>query len=188
VAAGGEPVPPPYAVKSRVVSRYASAFGATTFIETGTYFGDMVWAMRNHFNFIVFIELSEDLWKRAVGRFRAYQHIQIRLGDSGKLLPGILENISSTCLFWLDGHYFGEGTARGCSEAPIVAELKTVFAHPVKDHVILIDDARCFDGTHGYPTLDELQKLVALNRPDYVFSVLNDVIRIYPQRVVQSKL
>jgi hypothetical protein len=44
-----------------------------------------------------------------------------------------------------------------------------------------------FDGTQGYPTLDEIRQLFTLNRPDYVFCVSNDVIRIHPQKDVQSE-
>jgi hypothetical protein len=66
-------------------------------------------------------------------------------------------------------------------------EVNAILEHK-QGHVILIDDARCFDGTHDYPTLNELQKLVALKRPDYMFSVLNDVIRIHPDRTIQFEL
>lgn len=183
----GKPAPPPQAVKRRIMARYAAAFGATTFIETGTYFGDMDYAVKDMFQSIVSIELSEDLWRRAVNRFRAYPHIQMLQGDSGQVLPQVLSRISSNCLFWLDGHYSGGITAKGNFDTPIAKELKTIFDHKVKDHVILIDDARDFNGTHDYPTLDELRKLVESNRPDYAFSVSSDVIRIHPRRDVQCE-
>jgi hypothetical protein len=183
----GKPVPPPQVVKRRIVSSYASEFRPTTFIETGTYLGDMDYAVKGMFQAIFSIELSEDLWRRAANRFRANSHIQILQGDSGQLLPQVLSSISNNCLFWLDGHYSGGITAKGNSETPVVKELEAIFVHKAQGHVILIDDARCFNGTHDYPTLDRLQELVALNRPDYAFSVLNDVIRIHPRRKVQCE-
>jgi hypothetical protein len=103
----GKPAPPPSVVKRRIVSSYASAFGPATFIETGTYFGDMDYAVKDMFQAIISIELSEELWKRAASRFRAYSHIQMLWGDSEQLLPQVLNSISSDCLFWLDGHYSG---------------------------------------------------------------------------------
>ena len=55
-------------------------------------------------------------------------------------------------LFWLDGHYSGEGTG-GCDEVcPIIAELRLIAQSKRKDHCILIDDARLFIGEDGYPT------------------------------------
>lgn len=184
----GKPVPPPHVVKRRIVSSYASTFGATTFIETGTYFGDMDYAVKDIFQAIFSIELSEDLRRRAARRFRAYPHIQILQGDSGEVLPNILSNLSGNCLFWLDGHYSGGITEKGGSETPVVKEVETILGHSNKNPVILIDDARCFNGTHDYPTLDELRELVALKRPDYEFSVLNDVIRIHQHSKVHCEL
>jgi hypothetical protein len=181
----GKPVPPPHAVKQQIVSGYASAFGATAFIETGTYLGDMIYAVNDLFRVIASIELDPDLWKRAKHRFRAYPHVQIWQGDSSELLPQILNDISSNCLFWLDGHYSAGITAKGHLETAVANEVTTILGHKIKGHVILIDDARCFDGTHDYPTLEGLQELVALNRPDYAFSVSNDVIRIHPRMTVQ---
>jgi hypothetical protein len=182
----GKPVPPPHAVKQRIVLDYASTFGVGTFIETGTYRGDMVYAMKHQFHAIISIELSTALWRQARDRFRDCPHIDIQQGDSGEVLPQLLSNISSTCLFWLDGHYSHGVTAKGTSDTPVAKEIATILGHKIGDHVILIDDARCFDGTHDYPALNDLQEFVALSRPDYAFSVANDVIRIHPQGQVYS--
>lgn len=177
----GKPVPPPHAVKQRIISQYASVFGVGTFVETGTYRGDMLYAMKDTFQTIISIELSTILCSQARDRFRDYPHIDIQQGDSGEVLPKILNNISGKCLFWLDGHYSRGVTAKGATETPVAKEVATILEHKVRDHVILIDDARCFDGTHDYPALNDLREFVALCRPDYAFSVANDVIRLHPQ-------
>ncbi len=183
----GKPIPPPHVVKQRILSTYASTFGTDTLIETGTYLGQMVYAMRNRFQNILSIELGGDLAKRAKHRFRLYPHIQILQGDSADVLPQILGSISVQSLFWLDGHYSGGFTAKGRTDTPVMREVRTILEHKIKNHIILIDDARCFNGTLDYPTLDELRALIALNRPIYDFSVSNDVIRIHPKTVVQSE-
>jgi len=172
--------PPPHAVKRRILSSFAEKYGANTLIETGTFLGDMVYAMRSMFQTIYSIELSVDLVKKAKRRFRSYPHIQILAGDSGKILPQILAKVRTPCLFWLDGHYSGGITAMGETECPIINELTSILEHNTSSHIILIDDARCFDGTSGYPTLDELQNLVINHGSKYEITAADDVIRICP--------
>jgi hypothetical protein len=52
----GKPVPAPPAVKQHLVDEISRSFPVTTFIETGTYLGEMVFAMRGCFERIVSIE------------------------------------------------------------------------------------------------------------------------------------
>jgi hypothetical protein len=176
-----KPNPPPHAVKRRIVSDYAVSYGTNTLIETGTYLGDMIYAMKKKFQVIYSIELSDALAHKASRRFRANHHIHILAGDSGKVLPQILTDISNPCLFWLDGHYSGGITAKGETESPVIEEVMTILGHRVKKHVLLIDDARCFDGTKGYPALNTLRELVERWGQGYGLSVADDVIRIVPE-------
>ena len=182
----GRPVPPPSWVKRQILAAYGASFSTGTLIETGTYLGGTVYAMKDRFKAIYSIELSDVLTRNARRRFRNYSHINILHGDSGELLPELLGKLSEQCLFWLDGHYSAGFTARGKLDTPIVNELMTIFDHKIKDHVILIDDARLFNGTEDYPTLEELRRLFADKRPDYEFSVANDVIRAHPSKKVET--
>lgn len=176
----GRSSPPPHVVKETLIRDYARAFNTRIMVETGTYLGDMVYAMRKSFSRILSFELDEALCEQARQRFAADDHIEIIQGDSGKLLADYLTNINERCLFWLDGHYSGGVTARGELNTPIKSELEHIFAHPVAGHVILIDDARCFTGQSDYPTLDELQRLVKERTQGWQFSVEDDVVRIHP--------
>jgi hypothetical protein len=169
--------------KQGIVKEYAAHFDTRNLIETGTYRGDMVNAMRHHVDRIWSIELDEGLFKKARRRFRRDRRISILRGDSGKILPEILTSVTKPCLFWLDGHYSGGITARGDEETPIRKELSQILKHPVEGHVILIDDARCFDGTHDYPTIDEIEKTVKETRPSWVFDVKDDIMRIHRPQV-----
>ena len=144
--------------------------------------GGTVYALKDRFKTIYSIELSDSLMEKARHRFRGYPHINILHGDSGELLPELLSDIRTQCLFWLDGHYSAGVTARASVDTPIVNELMTIFDHKIKNHVILIDDARLFNGTEDYPTIEELRELFAKKRPDYQFSVVNDVIRAHPDK------
>ena len=176
----GRPSPPPHIVKEELIKDYAKTFNTHVLIETGTYLGDMVHAMKKSFAKILSFELDQKLAEQARERFGADANIEIVQGDSGKLLGNYLAHINEPCLFWLDGHYSGGITAKGSLETPIKNELNFIFSHPVANHVILIDDARCFTGENDYPSIQELETLVAERKPGWHFSVEFDVIRIHP--------
>lgn len=173
----GKPLPHPgHFEKQRIIREYGKRFAVQTFIETGTFVGYTVWAMLDQFRTIISIELAQNLYEMAKAEFAAYPHVTIAHGDSGQLLSPILAAVSEPCLFWLDGHYSGGITARGATETPILHELWHIFNHPVKDHVILIDDAHMFTGDHDYPTLEQLKQYVWQQRPGWEFVVRNDII------------
>ena len=175
----GRPSPPPHIIKEELIRDYAKTFYMQILIETGTYLGDMVHAMKKSFSRIVSFELDQTLATQARERFANDNHIEIVQGDSGKLLGEVLANINEPCLFWLDGHYSGGITAKGALETPIKNEVAAILSHPVDGHVILIDDARCFTGENDYPTINELQNFVAERKPNHKFSLEHDVIRIH---------
>jgi len=175
----GRPVPPPHLVKQRIVKEYARRFSMHTLIETGTYFGDMVYSTKDTFSRIFSIELDKALYERAKKRFSKFHHISIIQGDSSEMLPDILANITQPCLFWLDAHYSGGVTAKGKLETPSLLELHHILDHPIAEHVILIDDARCFVGKNDYPTIEDLRDFILKRRPGWVFYVKDDIIRIH---------
>jgi len=175
----GRPIPPPNTVKAKIVKEYARQFSLDILIETGTYTGNMVFLMKGVFGQIFSIELDDNLCQKAKERFTKYSHIHIIQGDSSQVLPKILSSIGQPCLFWLDAHYSGGLTAKGDLDTPIIAELKHIFSHQIKDHVILIDDAREFVGLNDYPTIQNLKDFIYQECPDYIFEVADDIIRVY---------
>ncbi len=185
----GRPVPPPHIEKQEVLKRYAKQYGLRTFVETGTYRGDMVEAMKNTFTRIYSIELGEDLYRRARKRFRRHKHIEIIHGDSGKVFKKLIPNLITPTLFWLDGHYSGSVTAKGEKDSPIYEELSHIFNNPEVGHVVVIDDARCFSSPdcQDYPSLSELKEFVLSARPDVCITVDNDSIRILPRSIESKK-
>jgi hypothetical protein len=134
--------------------------------------------MKNIFEKLYSVELSNYYYENAKRLFRGIPNILLIHGDSGKQLEVLLKKIDSSVLFWLDGHYSGGKTAKGKIETPIIAELKNIFNNKFK-HTILIDDARCFIGKNGYPTLKQLKKLVKNKKNYRYFEVKNDIIRIW---------
>lgn len=59
-------------------------------------------------------------------------------------------------------------------------ELDAILVSLVKGHAILIDDARCFDGTYSHPHLDQLLETVRRNNT-YHIEVSTDIIRLTPK-------
>ncbi len=178
----GRPSPPPPIIKRRIVKDFRRRFGLKVFVETGTYLGDMVDAVKSQFKEIYSIELSEALYQRALSRFSNDPHVHLLMGDSGSVLPLVLDSISEPCLFWLDGHYSGGFTAQGELDYPVLKELSHIRNHPIKSHVILIDDARTFIGEGAVPSRDEVVRALKDINPDYNVKVENDIIRAFIQQ------
>ncbi len=175
----GKPSPPPHAFKQQTIIDHAKQYNCSVLVETGTYMGDMVFAQLYNFKKIYSIELSDYLWRLAVNRFKEYQFVNILQGDSSSVLPNLVPTITEPAVFWLDGHYCGGITAQADVFCPIYGELEAIFKSPLQ-HVILIDDARCFDGTYDYPTYEDLCVFVKTHRPSCTIIIRNDTIRILP--------
>jgi hypothetical protein len=175
----GKPSPPPHIVKQMAIEEYQKKFNAKILVETGTYLGDMVEAQRNRFEKIYSVELSKKLFQRAAKKFKLYPHINILNGDSGIVLNKIVPGIEVPALFWLDGHYSEGITAKGVKECPVEEELQAIVKSDLP-HIILIDDARLFNGTHDYPTLDEIKQLYNKSGRNYSITIKDDIIRLTP--------
>lgn len=178
--AGGGTGAAPHRVKQGVVRSYARRYGVRTLVETGTYLGGMVHALRRDFDRIHSVEVDDALHRLAQRRFAGVSHVTLHHGDSATVLPRILAGLDAPALFWLDGHYSGGPTSMGAKETPIVEEVTALLAHPVRGHVVLIDDARCFGTLPDYPTLDALRAMVSEARPDLAFALEHDIIRLTP--------
>jgi hypothetical protein len=174
----GKPVPPPHIVKIETIKSVSEKFGLDVLVETGTYMGDTIDILKSSFSEIYSIELDEKLFKRAKKLFKDFPGIKIIQGDSTVILPKLIKKYNKPVLFWLDAHYSGIGTARGKENSPVSQELKAILNHKVKNHVILIDDAREFVGREGYPKLGDLKAHLKKNYPQKRLSVKNDIIKI----------
>lgn len=168
-----------HAIKQLAVKAFAQKYGIRVFIETGTFLGDMVAAVTSDFDRIYSIELSEDLFNRAVKKFAGYNHVTILHGDSFQVLPEILRHIDAPCLFWLGGHYSSGNTEKEKREVALLDQLKQVLNHPIKNHAILIDDAHLIAEKNDSPTLEFLRTCVKTRLSYYKFDIRDDIIRIY---------
>jgi hypothetical protein len=174
-------VPPPHAYKALLVKRYGRRHGLRTLVETGTYHGHMIEAVRRSFALVYSIELDDAFYEAARDRFRVQPHVHLLHGDSGALVQQVVSQLREPALFWLDAHFSGAGTA-GEGTNPIESEIRAILGCREERHVVLIDDARLFTGTEGYPTLQHIHDLIRAIRPRARMQVDADVIRIEGRR------
>lgn len=176
----GRRLPVPHLAKQLTLREYAQEYSLKILVETGTYRGDMVEALKDDFDRIYSIELSEYLYHKAVKRFRSDRNVHLLRGDSGIELGHLMDRITVPALFWLDGHYSAGVTAKGEKDTPIFEELQHILKQCDQRHVILIDDARCFGSDPAYPSVRELHEFIMTLRNDVAFEVEDDSIRITP--------
>jgi hypothetical protein len=170
----GQP-PPPRTVKAQLIRSFGD-HRRRTFVETGTFHGDMLWLQRDDFDKLYSIEVSPRLGARAQRRFIGHPHVEILVGDSATLLGKVLHDCATPSVFWLDGHYSGPMTGRGSTATPIEEELAILLNTDRDEDVILIDDARLFGSDPDYPTLDKVSNYVRSRRSSWDVRVHVDVI------------
>jgi hypothetical protein len=179
----GKSESPPHFQKQIILKRYAGLYGSKIFIESGTYFGDMIWCQKNNFKKYYSIELSEYLYKLSLKRFKSNPAVQILNGDSGKVLFDLMKAIDQDPkLFWLDGHYSAGVTAKGEKNCPVIEELNAILPHLKTQDVILIDDAPYFNGQNDYPSVQELKAIVQKNAPHFNVSLDSGILVIASSR------
>lgn len=167
--------------KHAALLEYAKRFGPKVFIETGTLRGDTIQAMLSTFDRLYTIDVNPVYAQRAQRRFAAFPKVQCLHGDSGVLLPTILEKENEPCLFWIDAHLAGTHHDNYVINAPIREELQTILNHPkAAEHVLLIDDAWYFaneDWRSVLPSIDEIEAIIRAKFPDWIYEVKMDIIR-----------
>lgn len=169
----------PHVVKRRTISYLQKKFRLNTLIETGTYLGDMVYAQRKNFREIHSIELSEQLFQKFKRKFAKYKHIRIYQGDSASQIKEVLKKVQSPALFWLDAHYSAGITAKSNQNSVALIEIASIFQTGLR-HVILLDDARCFNGYDGYPSLNEINFMIKNHNISYTMKIENDIVILLP--------
>jgi hypothetical protein len=152
--------PSPQFVKERVLLR--NGLRDATWVETGTYMGDMTSVLSQAAKMVYSIEPESSLFSRAEQRFRNTSNVKIIKGLSEDVLPELLASIDGDVCFWLDGHYSEGITFKGPKDTPIIDELSVIGRNMEKMDkvVVMIDDVRCFDPRKpeysAYPSADVL--------------------------------
>ncbi|MGC2697899.1 MAG: hypothetical protein WA738_19095 [Candidatus Angelobacter sp.] len=173
----GEPIRSPHLLKQRTVRDYARRYGLRVLVETGTYYGEMVAAMKNHFAEIYSVEFDSALALRAAKKFFRLKHIHILEGDSARAVPELLESLRQPALFWLDAGYYGWAGLQGDKQR-LTTELDSILRDSRFRHVVLMDDARGLNGQNGAPTVEQLKQRIEQEFPGRSVEVKYDILRI----------
>ena len=159
---------------------------AVAFVETGTFQGrTTLWASK-HFDAVFTIERSEALYALHEEGLRQLKGVRPLLGDSREILPAVVAELGERhALFWLDGHWSGEGTAGADDECPLLGELACL-AQRAGD-IILIDDARLFlcapprpSAPSAWPNIADIVGALSASRHRRFVQIVDDVIFCVP--------
>jgi hypothetical protein len=156
----------------------ARAAGAEILIESGTFFGDTTWALRNYFRRIYTVEVEVTLAALARERFKGCRSVTPVEGDSATALRWICSELDGPSLFFLDGHYSGGITGKGSKVCPVLEELLAIFTLTNYPFRIVIDDARLFGTDPFYPNLAVIEEFLAAQGRLMRMRIENDAILI----------
>ena len=159
-----------------MVREYGERYGLKTLVETGTYYGEMVAAMKQRFEQIYSIEYDPQLAARAQRKFAGESHIKIFCGDSGVRMPEVLALLRGPALFWLDAGYYGWAGKQG-NRQRLSGEMEMILRHPFP-HVILLDDARWLTGRDGIPSFDDVKNYIEGTFAGRKVRVEYDIMRV----------
>ena len=143
------------------------------FVETGTFGGNGVrLALEAGFEEVHSCDIDLMMVQDAKSRFSGDARVHIYQKDSSYQLWDIIKNIHESMTFWLDAHNgFPDPDAVGVKNTPLMEELDQIKEHPIKSHIILIDDLHCC-GTllFDYLTLEDIIEKVLEVNPEYIIT------------------
>jgi hypothetical protein len=144
--------PSPQHIKINVLKSHS--LPNSTWIETGTYLGDTTSELAKIAYRVITIEPQTELSLFTSRRLKRKKNVEVINATSESSIVKVLEGVSGSTCFWLDGHYSGDVTFQGSTISPISAELSAISNYLVKNQVVVfVDDFRLFVDSvaTGYP-------------------------------------
>lgn len=170
----------------QIIELYPKDVDFNCFIESGTYKCQTIFEMAKYFKKLYTIEINKTLYDIALKKNK-FKNIKFYLGDSIDILPILLININTPCIFWLDGHWSLGSTGRGKKDVPVLDEVKIINDLYNNDCIIIIDDYQLFYGnskvvdwsgitTEGILTNIQSSKIIK-------YYIANDRLIIFLQKI-----
>lgn len=159
------------------------------FIETGTFTGDGIQcALDSGFEKVYSCDINVEYVENARKKY-SDKNVIVENLESHEFLQKVLPEIDERVVIFLDAHSmpydmyderrgFGEDTVKtGVGPCPLVSEIDVIKSHPIKNHIILIDDFQCFD-TWMFEGLqfDDVNDLICSINPKYKSKLFGNVL------------
>lgn len=109
----------------RTMCKLRDTFGIKEFIETGTYRGLNAETHASNFQYIGTCEVNHEYFKIAQKRLKDYLNVFPIFMDSSRYLK-YWQNTKDTLLFYLDAHFFVEGSKTNEERFVVLKELKSL--------------------------------------------------------------
>jgi hypothetical protein len=152
------------------------------FVETGTYKGETIREMAQHFDELYTFEIHPELYQYSLSQ-NTSPKINYLFGDSVALLPKTISvhNLNGKkCMFFLDAHISGHDSGfNPAHQVPLLEEIDIISSGIKSACVLCLDDARFFAQEAGKPwdwshiSIDRIKSIIGAERIDKLF-VNND--------------
>lgn len=120
------------------------------FIETGTHSGRAVlMALELDIPYIRSVEVWKKMYEEfseELSHYSSRDRVKLYLGDSPDTLPKMLDDIDDQATIFLDAHAAVTPEDREkYGKSPVLFEIEAIAKHPIKNHIIMVDDIDDFD-------------------------------------------
>jgi hypothetical protein len=163
-------------------------FDLRDFVETGTFHGETALWASAHFERVVTIENSPELYASTKPKLGQKPNISFIQGNSKTTLPAVVSKLARPSVFWLDSHWCGGLTHGKKDECPLLEEIHA-FQHSELSHFLFIDDARLITSppphphnANQWPPLFDVFEALHSGNHQYYVVIVEDVIIAVPLR------
>jgi len=115
----------------------------STFVETGTYYGQTISSMIPYFQELHTIEIGRDLYNQTKNKYN-HPKVYFYLGDSSVVLTDVLKKVSQDTIFFLDAHWSSGDTSKGDKDVPLLEELQEINTNFKNKGILIIGDYNLF--------------------------------------------
>jgi hypothetical protein len=165
---------------TNIISNFTQLQSIKSFYESGTYYGSTSIEMQPHFNQIITVEVSVNLYKNYHQKLSAFPNISHINGASEDILYDVLNINHNEFIFFLDGHYSSGDTGSSNIEVPLLEELNCINKLYKKNGLIIIDDFNLFETTSAEDwsniTINNVIKCFTNNQINSYFILNNRMI------------
>ena len=111
------------------------------YVETGTYNGENLTKRLDSYDLLYSIEINPEFYESNIQKFATQKKVKLFNGDSGAILPLILNDVAQSCVIFLDAHYSGKKFGSQTPPMPLLQELENISKFKF-DSITIIDDTR----------------------------------------------